>query len=117
MTMWPTHWKVRPYMITADRTAVRPPLLVHSLVSVGRYDPLFAASLPPETRALYEQARTVCTVAELSAHCHMPLGVTRVLLADLAASDRLIIHSAPPTSTDHRLDLLERVCAGLRKLA
>ncbi len=117
MSMWSTHWKVRPYMIAGGRAQVRQPLLVHSLVSVGRYDPLFAASLPPEARALYERAKTVCTVAELSAHCGMPLGVTRVLLADLAASDRLVVHSAPQSSTDHRLDILERVCAGLRKLA
>lgn len=94
----------------------RHPLLVHTLVSVGRYDPLFAAGLAPEARSLYERAKTHgrCSVAELSADTGMPFGVTRVLLADLAASDRLVIHPSRQPATD--LDILERLRDGLAQL-
>ena len=111
-----THWKVRPYVLTGGRTRTRKHLLVHTLVSVPRYDMLFAASLLPDVRSVYEQARMTCSVAELSAGSGMSLGVTRVVLDDLAASDRLIIHANKERSS-HDLDLLERLRDGLRKLA
>lgn len=115
------HWKVRPYFFTQGRTRVRRDLLVQTLVSVEHYDLRFAESLPPEARALYEHAQTrrTCSVAELSAGCGMPLGVTRVLVDDLAASGRLVIHPDSHSSrgSSRNLDLLERLRDGLLKLA
>jgi hypothetical protein len=111
------HWKVRPYVLTGGRTRTRTHLLVHTLVSVPRYDTLYAASLPPEARELYVTAgRRMCSVAELSARCGMPLGVTRVVIDDLANGDRLVIHPdhARPA---HNLALLGRLRDGLRNLA
>lgn len=110
------HWKVRPYVLTGGRTRTRTHLLVHTLVSVPHYDPTFAAGLMPEARRLYEAARTTRSVAELSADAAVSLGVTRVMLGDLAASNRIRVHSERYRSPyDHRL--LERVRDGLRQLA
>ncbi|GAA4211703.1 DUF742 domain-containing protein [Actinocatenispora rupis] len=111
-----THWKVRPYLLTGGRTHVRHRLLVHTLVSVPYYDAAFAGGLLPEARGLYEQARVTRSVAELSASCGVSLGVTRVILGDLAASDRVRIH---PETYDSPYDrnLLERVRDGLLRLA
>lgn len=108
------YWKVRPYVLTAGRTRTRQPLLVHTLVSVPYYDAVFASGLLPEARSLYEHARNARSVAELSAVCGMSLGVTRVVVDDLAATDRLQIHTDA-----HTLDcrLLERLRDGLRQLA
>jgi hypothetical protein len=117
-TTWRRHWKVRPYMLTAGRTGTRDPLLVHTLVSAGgHYDALFAASLTPETRTVYEKAQAgrMCSVAELSASCGMPLGLTRVLIGDLLKAGQLVIHDDRRPAQD--LDLLERLRAGLLKLA
>ncbi|MFC7532467.1 DUF742 domain-containing protein [Actinoplanes sp. GCM10030250] len=117
-TPWRMHWKVRPYLLAGGRTTTRDPLLVHTLVSSGgRYDPLFAASLAPETRTLYEKAqdRRTCSVAELSASCGMPLGLTRVLIGDLLKVGHLVIHDDRRPANDP--DLLERLRAGLLKLA
>ncbi|WP_225853902.1 DUF742 domain-containing protein [Micromonospora sp. AMSO31t] len=109
------YWKVRPYVLTAGRTRTRQPLLVHTLVSVPHYDAVFAAGLLPEARSLYEQARRAArSVAELSAVCGISLGVTRVVVDDLAATDRLLVHS-DHDNVDFRL--LERLRDGLRKLA
>jgi hypothetical protein len=106
---------VRPYVVTRGRTRTKRPLLVHTLISVPGYDPAFAARLPPEARRLYSRAHTHSeSVAELSAHCGVPLGVTRVLLADLAANDRVQIADDSDSSPYDR-DLLERVIDGLRQ--
>ncbi|MFC6884752.1 MULTISPECIES: DUF742 domain-containing protein [Actinomadura] len=107
---------VRPYVLTGGRTRGRTHLLVHTVISGRRYDAAFAERLLPEARALYERAHATSeSVAELSAHCGVSLGVTRVLLADLAAGDRIAI-AAEGTSPYDR-NVLERVIDGLRELA
>ena len=108
---------VRPYVLTGGRTRTRHNLYVHTLVSVPWFDPSAAARLSPEARRLYERASTGAqSVAELSAHCGVSLGVTRVLLEDLAAADWLQVNEDAYVSPyDHRL--LKRVIDGLRQLA
>lgn len=108
---------VRPYVLTGGRTRTRHQLYVHTLVSAPRYDAAAAVQLPPEARRLYERAYLgTQSIAELSAHCGISLGVTRVLLEDLAASNRVRINDdAYDSPYDHRL--LRRVIDGLRELA
>ena len=108
---------VRPYVLTGGRTSTRQNLFVHTLVSARRYDASYAARLPPEARALYERAHAgTQSVAELAAYCGISLGVTRVLLGDLAAGRRVVIN--PETyESPYDQNLLERVIGGLRELA
>jgi hypothetical protein len=108
---------VRPYVLTGGRTRTRPDLFVHTLVTVERYDANAARLLSPEAQRLYERAAAgPQSVAELSAHCGVSLGVTRVLLEDLAATDRVQINDEAYASPyDHKL--LKRVIDGLRALA
>jgi hypothetical protein len=108
---------VRPYVLTGGRTRTRRHLYVHTLVSASRSAPTSAARLSPEARRLYERASAGAqSVAELSAHCGVSLGVTRVLLEDLAAADWVQINEDVYVSPyDHRL--LKRVIDGLRQLA
>lgn len=108
---------VRPYVLTGGRTRTRQNLYVHTLVSVRGYDATYAARLPPEARSLYERANAgTQSVAELSAYCGVSLGVTRVLLGDLAAGSRVVIN--PETyESPYDQNLLERVIDGLRELA
>jgi hypothetical protein len=110
------HWKVRPYVLTMGRAYTRQRLYVHTLVSAPNFEARFAATLPPETRRIYEQARNVSSVAELSAFAGLPLGVTRVVIDDLASTKRLLVHAEMYDSPfDERL--LERLRDGLRQLA
>jgi hypothetical protein len=111
------HPWVRPYVLTGGRTRTRRILHVHTLVSASRFDPAAAARLSPEARRLYERAAASAqSVAELSAHCGVSLGVARVLLEDLAAADWVQVNEDVYVSPyDHRL--LKRVIDGLRELA
>jgi hypothetical protein len=110
------HWKVRPFVLTRGRARTREPLLLHTLVSVPQYDPSFAAGLAPEARLLYRQACTTSSVAELSAHCGLSLGVTRVVLDDLVTATRVLVHREIYNSP-RDLRFLERVRDGLLNLA
>lgn len=113
----PTNPWVRPYVLTSGRTRGPAQLLVHTLVSAPGYDPLFAGTLLPEARVLYERACTVTeSVAELSAHSGVPLGVTRVLLGDLCSAGRVLVE-APAAASPFDRTLLERVLDGLRQYA
>ncbi len=109
----PTNPWVRPYVLTSGRTRAQGPLLVHTLMSSTGYDPLFAATLLPEARALYERlCASTESVAELSAHCGVPLGVTRVLLSDLCSAGRARAEE-PAAASPFDRTLLERVLDGL----
>ncbi len=113
----PTNPWVRPYVLTSGRTRGRTQLLVHTLVSAPGYDPMFAARLLPEARALYERAAAATeSVAELSAHSGVPLGVTRVLLGDLCSAGRVLVDE-PVVASPYDRSLLERVLDGLRQYA
>lgn len=107
--------RIRPYALTGGRTKPRYDLLVETLVSVPRYDPSLSDSLMPESRMLYERARTRVSIAELSVSLSLPLGVVRVLVSDLAAQGAIYIH---PTAYayQHDRNVLERILDGLKRL-
>jgi hypothetical protein len=108
---------VRPYVLTRGRTQTRHHLYMHTLVSVDRFDRVIAGRLAPEARRLYERAAmSPESVAELSAHCGVSLGVTRVLLEDLATAGRIHINAETYASPFDRR-LLKRVIDGLREFA
>lgn len=108
--------RIRLYALTGGRTTSHYHLLVETLISVPNYEPEFSSSLLPESRALYERARKTISIAELSAHLTIPLGVIRVLISDLAAQERIFIH---PTGSAYQYDriILEKILDGLKKLS
>ncbi|PXY30466.1 hypothetical protein BAY59_12810 [Prauserella coralliicola] len=107
--------RIRPYALTGGRTKARYDLLVETLISVPHYDPSLSDSLMPESRMLYERARTRVSIAELSVLLTIPLGVVRVLVSDLAAQGAIYIH---PTAHayQHDRNVLERILDGLKRL-
>jgi hypothetical protein len=107
--------RIRPYTLTGGRTRPRHELLVEALVSVPRYDPSLSDSLMPESRALYERARTRVSIAELSVALSVPLGVVRVLLSDLAAQGAIYVHPTAHTY-HHDREMLGRILDGLERL-
>jgi hypothetical protein len=110
---------VRPYTVTGGRT--RPSgvqLPMEALVQlVGDTVP---DGLQLERRAIVQLCfdRTL-SVAEIAAHLSLPLGVVRVLVADLAQDDVLVVHTGTynaATPSAGNLDLLASVLDGISKL-
>nr|BFE87350.1 hypothetical protein GCM10020093_099510 [Planobispora longispora] len=72
--------------------------------------------LSTEYQAITMLCRQLRSVAEVSALLRMPLGVTRVLIADMAAEGLVQIHHPSLDAGKPDLSLLERVLSGLRRL-
>jgi hypothetical protein len=109
--------RARPYTLTAGRTTPRIDLGIEATVET------IEGSESPWGNA---DARTVIvelcgerqSIAEISSYGSMPIGVVRVLVADLVESGHLRVHD---TLTDHstvaeQRRLIERTLNGLRAI-
>lgn len=114
---------VRPYTVTGGRVRARSDLPLEALVealpgSTSR------PGLPPEKRSILHYAsEDFISLAELSALLHLPIGVTRILVSDLADGEYLRIISTTvndelPTGESPALSLsvLESVLNGISAL-
>ncbi|MFJ8472766.1 DUF742 domain-containing protein [Kitasatospora sp. NPDC094011] len=109
---------IRPFAMTGGRTRPRYELALEALVSAD-VDPQRLATLLPEHQRICTLCREVKSVAEVSALLSLPLGVARILVADLAEAGLVAIHqpaSGGETGNQPDVTLLERVLSGLRKL-
>lgn len=109
---------VRPYAMTGGRTRPRYQLAIEALVSTTA-DPSSLHGQLPEHQRICRLCIEIKSVAEISALLHIPLGVARILVADLAEAGLVAIH--PPGGDEAAggqpdVTLLERVLSGLRKL-
>jgi hypothetical protein len=108
---------VRPYTWTGGRTAPVIDLAVETLVSTSEHGHDMAALTSEEHRAVAELCRGPRSVAEVAALLSLPLGVVRVLLADMADIGLVVVHrSANGSSNTPDIALMERVLSGLRRL-
>ena len=108
---------VRPYAMTGGRTRPRYQLAIEALVSTSA-DPSQYQTLLPEHQRICHLCMEVKSVAEISALLAIPLGVARILVADLAEAGMVAIHQPGGGEAGGQPDvtLLERVLSGLRKL-
>jgi hypothetical protein len=119
----PTGALVRPYAVTRGRTRPRIDIAIEALVETtvrGRA----ANSAKGGQGREHQYIAALCdgrlqSLAEIAARMQLPLGVTRVLIADMAADGLVAVHE--PTVLDDSDDavgteLLERVLSGLRRL-
>ncbi|WP_433173636.1 DUF742 domain-containing protein [Actinoallomurus sp. CA-150999] len=107
---------VRPYAVTGGRTKPRYDLPIEALISAAPYPRRDITTLTPEFKAIIDLCRNWRSVAEVSALLRLPLGVARVLIADMAHEGLVRVHQSPFTEGQPDLQLLERVLVGLRKL-
>ena len=105
---------LRPYAMTEGRTE-RADLAIEGLVgAAATVDPPPWLSL--EHRSIALASRETLSVAELAARVDLPLGVTRVLVGDLADQGVVIVHRAPSHAGGPNVALLEQVLQGLQRL-
>ncbi|OUC91082.1 hypothetical protein CA984_35000 [Streptosporangium minutum] len=107
---------VRPYAVTGGRTAPRTQLAMEALVSSATSVHHDLSTRTPEYQAISALCRQVRSVAEISAMLRIPLGVTRILVADMAAEGLVQLHQPQLDAGKPDLNLLERVLSGLRRL-
>jgi hypothetical protein len=101
---------VPAYALTRGRTrSTGTDLPLEALVTATEY------GLQAERRIIVESCAGPLSVAEISAHLRIPIGVARVLVSDLASGGYLAVH-LPYGSGDDRPDaaILERLLDGLR---
>lgn len=107
---------VRPYSLTSGRTTPAVALALEAIVQ---------AAPDPENRPLDDVEAAIvelCTrspsVAEIAALVGMPVGVARVLVADLVEAGQLRILATlqDDSSETERRELFERVLGGLRNI-
>jgi hypothetical protein len=119
----PTGALVRPYAVTRGRTRPRLEIALEALVETtarGRS----AGSAKGNQGREHQFITALCdgrlqSLAEIAARMQLPLGVARVLIADMAAEGLVAVYE--PTSLEDTNDavgteLLERVLSGLRRL-
>ncbi|MFI1890786.1 DUF742 domain-containing protein [Streptomyces jumonjinensis] len=109
---------VRPYAMTGGRTRPRYQLAIEALVSTTA-DPMNLQGQLPEHQRICRLCFEIKSVAEISALLHIPLGVARILVADLAEAGLVAIHQPggdEAAGGQPDVTLLERVLSGLRKL-
>jgi hypothetical protein len=107
---------VRPYAVTGGRTQPRYQLQIEAMVAASHYEARDLSVLSPECQAILGFCRDWRSVAEISAVLRMPLGVARVLVADMAVDGLVRVHQIDHAHGRPDLNLLERVLSGLRKL-
>jgi hypothetical protein len=112
----PGRRRVRPYAMTGGRTRpTRDDLEIEALVSTTTIGEL-TRKLTVEQRAIAALCHDILSVAEISARLRLPLGVTRVLVGDMA-DDHLVIVYRPAQAGDRPdLALLKRVLYGLHAI-
>ncbi|MEV6790538.1 DUF742 domain-containing protein [Streptomyces sp. NPDC051320] len=109
---------VRPYAMTGGRTRPRYQLAIEALVSTTA-DPSRLQGQLPEHQRICRLCVEIKSVAEISALLTIPLGVARILVADLAEAGLVAIHQPGGDNAaggQPDVTLLERVLSGLRKL-
>jgi hypothetical protein len=120
----PTGALVRPYAVTRGRTRPKLEIALEALVETtvrGRSTGNGRGGGGSEHQyiaAMCDGGR-VQSLAEIAAHMQLPLGVARVIVADMATDGLVAVYE--PTSLDDETDavgteLLERVLSGLRRL-
>jgi Protein of unknown function (DUF742) len=83
-----------------------------STTSLGERSP----KLTVEQRAIAALCRDILSIAEISARLDLPLGVTRVLVGDMADEGMVMVHRPAQGGDRPDLALLERVLYGLRSI-
>jgi Protein of unknown function (DUF742) len=107
---------VRPYAVTGGRTKPKYQLQIEAMVAASHYEARDLSVLSPECQAILGFCRDWRSVAEISAVLRMPLGVARVLIADMAMDGLVRVHQTDHEQGRPDMNLLERVLSGLRKL-
>jgi Protein of unknown function (DUF742) len=104
--------RVRPFVVTGGRAAPVIDLRIESMLATVRGQ-IPTIHIGPEQESILQICTTPRSVAEVAVHLGQPIGVARVVAADLVAAGLLREHTLVGNADSA---LLERVLGGIRAL-
>jgi len=109
---------VRPYTLTAGRTDSRVYLPLEARIEAIVSDKPQRWPGNDVRAQICAMCATSPSVAEISAHLSLPVGVARVLIGDLVSSGHLRVRTtlSDQSTIDERRELIGRTLRGLRAL-
>lgn len=108
--------RIRPYAMTGGRTRSKTYLQIETILQVTPTGAEKADRLPFEKGQIVRLCMAPMSVAEVSAHLKIALGVARVLAGDLVDAGLLDYNRSQGSGKKPDLKLLERVFDGLQAL-
>ena len=108
---------IRPYALVGGRTQPSGGSFdLIAMVTARRGIDPDPATLEPEHLLVLRVCRLPTSVADLAAELSLPVGVVRVILADLRQRSLVRIHQPVPPAQLPSSQILRRVADGLRRL-
>ena len=109
---------VRPYSLTSGRTRPAVELAIEALIQALPEAGNRHWELGDIEATIFALSKQSPSVAEIAARVGVPIGVARVLVADLVESGhvQIIATLGEDSSVDERRELIERVLSGLHKI-
>jgi hypothetical protein len=118
--IWSRQYR-RPYTVTGGRTRpAHDDLELETLVQTVTGIDEQLAGLGREQRSIAALCREVVSVAEIAGRLDLLLGVTRVIVGDMALQGMVVLYRPQATVADADLppvELLERVLHGLKNIS
>ena len=108
--------RVRPYAITGGRTRAATDIAIETMVVRSSLGSELVGHVPLEKGVILDLLEQALSVAEISAHSKLPLGVARVLVGDMSEEGLVSVSSSNRVDGRPNLKLLERVFDGLQAL-
>ena len=105
---------IRPYAMTGGRTVVDTDIGLETQIQATTRASHHLGAYRWETAKVVELVQAPMALIEVAARMEIPIGVARVLVADLVDDGAVVLHA--PVKTKNFASLLERVLDGVRKL-
>jgi hypothetical protein len=105
---------IRPYAMTGGRTTIDTDIGLETQIQASSRASQHLGAYRWETAKVVELVQTPMALIEVAARMEIPIGVARVLVADLVLDGAVVLHE--PAKTQNFASLLERVLDGVRNL-
>lgn len=105
---------VRPYAMTGGRTGTDVEISLEAQIAASTRASHHLGAYRWEAAKLIDLVETPMALIEIAARLEIPIGVARVLVADLVEDGAVVVHV--PQKTQNYTSLLERVLDGVRNL-
>jgi hypothetical protein len=105
---------IRPYAMTGGRTTADSEISLEAQIQASTRASHHLGAYRWEAAKVVELVQSPMALIEIAARLEIPIGVARVLVADLVADGAVVLHV--PEKTQSFASLLERVLDGVRNL-